>query len=292
MDMYIFPCSDLANKIQEKCFSQSEKFLKNYSRSPALAVLLVGKDPASKIYVNRKKEACTKCGIKGVDIELDSNINEQELIEKIKKLNEDPNIDGILVQSPLPDHINENVISSTIHPAKDVDCFHPVNVGRFYLDTKGAIENWIAPCTPLGVLAVLEENNISMKGKHAVVIGRSSIVGKPMAQILLSRDATVTLCHSHTKGIKEISKKADILVSAVGKPGIIIKEHIMPGASIIDVGISRSENAGIQGDVDVDSVSSKASFLTPVPGGIGPMTIAMLMKNTIRLAFSKKATGN
>ena len=290
MSINIFSCSELANKIQQKCLFASEEFQKNYGRSPSLAVILVGQDLASRIYVNKKTQACEKCGIKGKDIQLDSNIREEELIKHIRTLNEDSNTDGILVQSPLPEHINESIISSHIHPEKDVDCFHPINVGRFYLNTKKAIEQWIAPCTPLGVLAVLEENNIAISGKHAVVIGRSHIVGRPMAQILLSKDATVTVCHSRTEAIKEISKKAHILVSAVGKPKMITKEYIMPDASIIDVGISRpdTEKTSIQGDIDVESVSSQASFLTPVPGGIGLMTIAMLMRNTIRVAFSRE----
>ena len=294
MGAKIFSCNELANKMYQKCLFASKEFQAKYKRLPSLAVILVGEDSASKVYVNKKKQACQKCGIEEKDIHLNAETKEKELIECIESLNKNPNIDGILIQSPLPKHITENIVFSHIYPQKDVDCFHPINLGKFYLDIKKTMEEWIAPCTPSGVLAVLEENNITIAGKHAVVIGRSHIVGKPMSQILLSRDATVTICHSYTKNLKEVCKKAHILVSAVGKAKMITEEYIMPDAVLIDVGISRfitKEGKSIlQGDIDQEGVSSKASFLTPVPGGIGLMTIAMLMKNTIRLAFLRQET--
>lgn len=242
----------------------------------ALAVIQVGQDPASTVYVGNKKKACAYIGIRSVSHELPEATTEKELLELIKTLNQDDTIYGILVQLPLPSHINEDRIIQAIAPEKDVDGFHPQNVGRLSIGQPGFVS-----CTPAGIIQLLKRSNISIEGKECVVIGRSNIVGKPMALLLLRENGTVTICHSRTRNIREITKRADILVAAVGRPKMIDASYVKEGAVVIDVGIHRNENNKLCGDVDFDSVEPIASAITPVPGGVGPMTIAMLMYNCV-----------
>lgn len=242
----------------------------------ALAVIQVGQDPASTVYVGNKKKACAYIGIRSVSHELPEATTEKELLELIKTLNQDDTIYGILVQLPLPSHINEDRIIQAIAPEKDVDGFHPQNVGRLSIGQPGFVS-----CTPAGIIQLLRRSNISIEGKECVVIGRSNIVGKPMALLLLRENGTVTICHSRTRNIREITKRADILVAAVGRPKMIDASYVKEGAVVIDVGIHRNENNKLCGDVDFDSVEPIASAITPVPGGVGPMTIAMLMYNCV-----------
>ncbi len=238
--------------------------------------MVVGENPASQIYVQNKKLACEKVGIKSVSHELKEDVQEQELIQLINKLNSDKEIHGILVQLPLPAHIDENKIINAINPEKDVDGFHPLNIGKMMLGLKTLL-----PCTPSGIIEILKRSSIQIEGKHVVMVGRSNIVGKPVAQLLLNKNATITICHSKTKNLKEITRQADILVVALGKAKFIKKDMIKDKVIIIDVGINRLENNKICGDVDFENVKNKASLITPVPGGVGPMTIAMLLKNTL-----------
>ena len=265
--------------------SVSEKILKNVKErvekldfQPHLAVILVGDNPASKIYVNNKKKAAEKVGIKSTIIELGVDISEQELLDKINTLNNDSDVTGILVQLPLPEHIDKNKVITAISPKKDVDGFHPLNVGNLVI----GIDPYFYPATPQGILMLLDEYNIPLEGKHAVVIGRSNIVGKPMAQMLLKNNATVTTCHSYTQNLEEIIKTADIVVSAVGKK-IVRCKMVKKNSCVIDVGIYKDANGNITGDVDFDSVSGSCGFITPVPGGVGPMTIASLMYNASKV---------
>ena len=252
---------------------------------PGLAVIIVGSDPASRVYVNSKKKACAEIGIQSFEYCLDEHIAENELIELIHKLNHDPMVNGILVQLPLPKHINEQNVILTIDPSKDVDAFHPQNVGRIMIGNPDFL-----PCTPAGVMELINESGIDVSGKECVIVGRSNIVGKPQAMLLLAQNGTVTICHSKTKNLAEVCRRADILVAAVGKPEMIKGDMIKPGAVVIDVGVNRLENKKLVGDVEFISASEAASAITPVPGGVGPMTIAMLMKNTVRAAMiqSKK----
>ncbi|MDQ1283762.1 MAG: Bifunctional protein FolD [Patescibacteria group bacterium] len=252
------------------------KELKERNVFPGLAVVLAGDDPASKIYVSNKEKACQELGIHSKVYRLNSDTNQAEVMNLIEKLNNDSKIHGILVQLPLPGHIVEKEVIEAIDPKKDVDCFHPENVGRM-LSGNGRM----FPCTPAGVMEMLKEYEIEIVGKDAVVIGKSNIVGKPMAAMLLNAGATVTVCHSRTKDLKAHCEKADILVSAAGKAGLITADMIKSGAAVIDVGINRSEDGKIIGDVDFEKVKDVAGAITPVPGGVGPMTIAMLVKNTI-----------
>ncbi len=252
--------------------------LKDNNISPTLAVILVGNNPASEIYVRNKEKSCEKAGIISKLFKYDEDIQEKELLEKICQLNNDDSIDAILVQLPLPEHIDENKITKAILPEKDVDGFTPVNIG---LLTSG-LKPYAYPCTPKGIMTILKEYNINPDGKHAVVVGRSNIVGKPLSIMLLNANATVTTCHSHTKNLKDITKTADILVVAVGKPKFITAEMVKEGAVVIDVGISRIDGK-LCGDVDFENVSGKTAFITPVPKGVGPMTIASLMENTVEL---------
>ncbi|MBR6315825.1 MAG: bifunctional methylenetetrahydrofolate dehydrogenase/methenyltetrahydrofolate cyclohydrolase FolD [Lachnospiraceae bacterium] len=239
-----------------------------------LAVILVGEDPASQVYVGNKKKACEYTGIRSESFELPESTSQEELLKLIDDLNQREDINGILVQLPLPKHIDEKAVINAISPDKDVDGFHPVSVGRLSIGEKGFL-----PCTPAGVIELLKRSDIPMSGKHCVVIGRSNIVGKPMALLMLRQNATVTICHSKTENLKEICKQADILIAAVGKPKMIDKSYVKEGATVIDVGIHRLEGKKLCGDVDFDDVSEVAGAMTPVPGGVGPMTIAMLMKN-------------
>jgi len=241
-----------------------------------LAVVQVGHNPASTTYVKNKKNACIYTGIQYTDYNLDETTTEYELINIIRCLNDNNDINGILVQLPLPSHINEERILSVILPEKDVDCFHPVNVGNLVIG-KGKF----LPCTPAGIIELLHRSNIEIEGKECVIIGRSNIVGKPMATLMLQENATVTICHSKTKNLKEITKRADILIVAIGKPEFITADYVKPGATVIDVGIHRLSDNKLCGDVKFDEVEKIAGAITPVPGGVGPMTIAMLMKNCL-----------
>ena len=272
----------------------SDKFLKKLKKEvcnlktelnlqPALAVIIVGDDPASKIYVRNKKRACEEIGIKSIEFALPTNTSENELLNLIDALNKRPDVNGILVQMPLPPHINEKIIIAHINPIKDVDAFHETNVGKIMIGTFKFL-----PCPPAVIIHLLDESNIEISSKHCVIIGRSNIVGKPLAMLMLHRDATVTICHSKTKNLTEICKTADILIAAVGKVNFVTSNMVKPGAVVVDVGINRCENGKICGDVDFEHVKNIASYITPVPGGVGPMTISMLMKNTITAALMQK----
>lgn len=253
--------------------------LKNIGIIPHLTVILVGDNPASKSYVNGKKRASAETNISSEIIELPTEITEEELLEVIEKLNNDDKVHGILVQLPLPDHIQEQHVIEKIIPEKDVDGFHPINIGRMMTG-----QDTLLPCTPYGIIKMLQAENIEIEGKHAVIIGRSNIVGKPVGQLLLNENATVTYCHSRTKNLEDFTRKADILIVAIGIPNVITANHVKEGAVVIDVGINRTEDGSLTGDVDFDSASVKASYITPVPKGVGPMTIAMLLENTIKAA--------
>ncbi len=258
--------------------------LKNEGIFPCLAVIIVGKNPASEIYVNNKKKSCEELGIKSLEYALPEETKEEELLALIEKLNNDSDVDGILCQLPLPQHICEKNVINSISPEKDVDAFHPTNVGHIMIGDYAFL-----PCTPAGVMEFLEEYKIDVSGKNCVVLGRSNIVGKPMTMLLVKANATVTVCHSKTPDIAEFTKKADLIVSAVGKPKLITADMVKEGAVIIDVAINRLENGKICGDVDFENVEKKASYITPVPGGVGPMTIATLMKNTVTAAINKRS---
>ncbi len=253
--------------------------LKEKGVVPCLAVIQVGKDPASSVYVNNKKKACAYIGIESLSYELEETISQEALLELIADLNQNEKVNGILVQLPLPKHIDENAVIEAIAPAKDVDGFHPETVGNMCIGTRGFL-----PCTPAGVIQLLKRSNIDIEGKECVIVGRSNIVGKPMAMLLLRENGTVTIAHSRTKDLKEVTKRAEILVVAIGKPKFITKEYVKEGAVVIDVGIHRNENNKLCGDVDFDDVVDKVSAITPVPGGVGPMTIAMLMNNCVETA--------
>lgn len=246
---------------------------------PGLAVIIVGDNPASRIYVNNKKKACEYVGFDSYEYALPEETTETELLELIKKLNNDEKIDGILCQLPLPKHIDENVIINNIAPNKDVDAFHPVNVGKIMIGDYSFL-----PCTPAGVMELIASTGVDIKGKECVVVGRSNIVGKPMSMLLLHKSGTVTICHSKTKDLKAECKRADILVAAVGVPNLITGDMVKEGAVVIDVGMNRLENGKLCGDVEFESASKAAGYITPVPGGVGPMTIAMLMQNTLTAA--------
>ena len=269
---------ETARKVRESLKTKVEE-LKQRNIFPRLAVIMVGDDGASKIYVKNKSKACEELGIEYEEFLLKADITQEELIDLINKLNERKDVHGILLQSPIPKHLDINEAFRTIKPEKDVDGFNPVNVGKLVLGQETFIS-----CTPFGVIKLLEEYNIPIEGKNAVVIGRSNIVGKPMLQCLLNKHATVTICHSRTKNLEEITKKADILVAAIGKAKFVTKSLVKPEAVVIDVGINRNEQGKVCGDVDFDEVSKIASYITPVPGGVGPMTIAMLMTNIVKAA--------
>lgn len=257
--------------------------LKKSGTDVTLAVILVGSDPASGVYVNNKKKACEYIGINSQSHELSKDTSEGELLELIETLNKDEKVNGILVQLPLPDHINEDLIIKSIDPLKDVDGFHPENVGFLSIGQKGFVS-----CTPAGIIELLKRSNIEIEGKNAVIIGRSNIVGKPMSMLMLRENATVTICHSRTKDLKELTKRADILIVALGVAKFVNDEYVKDGAVVIDVGIHRDENNKLCGDVDYDKVIDKVAAITPVPGGVGPMTIAMLMKNCVESVDNKK----
>ena len=265
-------------KLKEKILAELKTKIDSFKTKPTLVVVLVGENPASKIYVNNKKKTAEKLGINSKIINYPSNISEKELLEKIEELNNDKDVTAILVQLPLPEHISKENIINAISPLKDVDGFTPYNFGKLF---SGENPN-VYPCTPKGILLLLKEYNIELEGKHAVIIGRSNIVGKPLAQLLLNENATVTICHSHTKNLPQITKTADILISAVGK-NIIKGEIIKPGCVVVDVGIFKDADGKTRGDVDFESTSKAASYISPVPGGVGPMTITSLMLNTVEL---------
>lgn len=277
--MQILDGKKLSQKITQQIAKQSAQLKERYGITPGLAVILVGDDPASHTYVKMKAKACKEVGFYSIVHEMPESISQERIEETIILMNQNPNIDGILVQLPLPKHIDTTKILELIDPAKDVDGFHPYNFGRLMqgLDT-------FAPCTPLGVMELLKEYSIDPKGLDACVVGASNIVGKPMAALLLNAFATVDICHIYTKDLQSHTKKADLLVVGVGKPNLITANMVKDGAIVIDIGINRLEDGRLVGDVDFENVSKKASYITPVPGGVGPMTIAMLLKNTLKAA--------
>lgn len=269
---------ETSRKIREDLKNKVEGLKKN-NIFPKLAVIMVGDDEASRIYVRNKSKACEELGIKYEEFLLEADISQEQLLNLIKKLNEREDIHGILLQSPIPKHLDINEAFKTISPQKDVDGFSPINVGKLVLGQETFVS-----CTPFGVIKILEEYNIEIEGKHAVVIGRSNIVGKPMLQCLLNKNATVTICHSKTQNLKEITKTADILVVALGKAKFVTEDMVKEGAVVIDVGINRNEQGKVCGDVDFEEVEKIARYITPVPGGVGPMTITMLMYNIVKAA--------
>lgn len=269
---------ETARRVRET-LKDKVKELRQNNIFPKLAVIMVGEDPASKIYVRNKSKACEELGIEYEEFLLKENTTQKQLIDLIQELNKRQDITGILLQSPIPKHLDINEAFRAIIPEKDVDGFNPINVGKLALGQETVIS-----CTPFGVIKLLEEYNIPIEGKNAVIIGRSNIVGKPMLHCLLNKNATVTICHSRTKNLSEITKTADILVAAIGKAKFITKDMVKPDAVVIDVGINRNEEGKVCGDVDFEEVQKIASYITPVPGGIGPMTIAMLMTNIVKTA--------
>ena len=269
---------NLAKNIRES-LKDEVKELKNAEIYPKLAVIMVGDDKASKVYVKNKSKACEDVGIAYEEYLLPASTKMQELLELIEKLNNDETIHGILVQSPLPNGLDANEAFRTISPKKDVDGFHPINVGKLSLN-----QDCFISCTPYGIIKMLESYNIPIEGANAVIIGRSNIVGKPLAKCLLNKNATVTVCHSKTKNLKEITKNADILIAAIGKPKFVTEDMVKNGATVIDVGINRTDDGQLVGDTDFENIKEKVQYITPVPGGVGPMTIAMLMYNVVKAA--------
>lgn len=265
-------------KLRDKIIENLKAKVDTFDEKPTLVVILVGENPASKIYVNNKKKMAEKIGIHSEVINYPANITEAELLDKIEELNNNKKVTAILVQLPLPKHISKDNVMNKIIPSKDVDGFTPYNFGKLFSGETPTVY----PCTPKGILLLLDEYNIEIEGKHVVIVGRSNIVGKPLSQMMLNKNATVTICHSHTKNLSQITKTADILVSAVGK-NIIEGEMLKTDCVIVDVGIFKDENGKTRGDVDFESASKIASFISPVPGGVGPMTIASLMLNTVEL---------
>lgn len=272
----------ISAEVRAEIKAETEKFISESGITPGLAVIIVGSNPASQVYVRNKKRACEEVGFFSSVIEMPDTASEEELLTKIAELNSDEKIHGILVQLPLPKHISEEKIILAIDPKKDVDAFHPYNVGRI---VTGDYD--LAPCTPSGVMELLRRCGISVRGKECIIAGRSNIVGKPMALLMLAADATVTVCHSKTANLAEICRRADILITAIGKPKFFGADAVKDGAVVIDVGINRTEDGKLCGDVDFDAVLDKVSAITPVPGGVGPMTITMLLRNT--LSAAKKA---
>lgn len=285
MTVQLISGSELSKSLREEIKEDVQK-LKELGTTPHLSVILIGNDPASESYVTGKERAFKEVGMSSDVIRLEDTVTEKELIQIIEDLNTQSDVHGILVQLPLPSHIDEQAVVETIDPEKDVDGFHPLNVGRMMHEQEALL-----PCTPLGVMELLDSENIELEGKHAVVVGSSNIVGKPVGQLLLNRYATVTYCHIKTKDLHAHTKMADILVVAVGNANMITDEHIKPGAVIIDVGINRLEDGTLTGDVDYESVKHKAGYITPVPGGVGPMTITMLLRNTITACKRKENLG-
>ena len=267
----------IAATVREELSAEVQKRKAQGLRAPGLATVLVGDDPASHVYVRNKRKQCAAVGIESYHHELSADVSEERLLELIDSLNGDDAVDGILVQLPLPSHLNEEAVLCRIAPDKDVDGFHPENVAKLVLGQPGFV-----PCTPLGCMRLLRETKVEIAGTHAVVVGRSNIVGKPMAQLLLQANATVTIAHSRTRDLAALTRDADIVVAAVGRLNLIRAEHIKPGATVIDVGMNRNEAGKLAGDVDFEAVAPKSGAITPVPGGVGPMTIAMLLSNTLQ----------
>lgn len=276
MTAQIINGKEIAEAVRQEIRKEVED-LKAKGYVPGLAVILVGDNQASQTYVRNKEKACLDLGMHSVLIKKPATLTQEELIENINELNQDDSIHGILVQLPLPKHINETAIIEAISPEKDVDGFHPINIGRMMTG-----QNAFLPCTPYGCMVMLQHINYNLEGKHVVVVGRSNIVGKPAAQLALNANATVTICHSKTKDLAYFTKQADVIIAAVGKRNTITADHIKEGAVIIDVGMNRNDEGKLCGDVDYEGVLEKASYVTPVPGGVGPMTITMLMKNTVQ----------
>lgn len=285
MSATIISGKELSSLIREKISKEAAELTAKYGKQPGLAVIQVGEDPASSIYVNNKKKACEQVGFKSFGYSLPETASEQELLDLIDTLNKDENVHGILCQLPLPKHMDEFSVICAIAPEKDVDGFHPVNKGLLSIG-----RDCLVSCTPKGCIELLKYANVDMAGKNCVVIGRSNIVGKPVASLMLHENATVTVVHSKTKNIKEICKQADILIVAIGKQGFVTKDFVKEGAVIIDVGINRCADGKVRGDVDFDDVVDIASAITPVPGGVGPMTITMLLSNTLE-AFTRIEKG-
>ena len=273
---------ELAQKLQQE-MTQEVTELKEKGLQPGLAVILVGEDPASQVYVRNKERAANNIGMYSVVYRLPETTSEADLITKIEELNHDDKVHGILVQLPLPKHINEDLVLDTIDPAKDVDGFHPMNLGNLFAGKPTMI-----PCTPAGIMELIKLSGLDLAGKNAVIIGRSNIVGKPMAHLLLQAYATVTICHSKTKDLPKVAKQADVLVVAIGRANFVTADFVKEGAVVIDVGINRDENNKLTGDVKFDEVAPLTSYITPVPGGVGPMTITMLMRQTIDAAKRKE----
>ncbi|MFS8582475.1 MAG: bifunctional methylenetetrahydrofolate dehydrogenase/methenyltetrahydrofolate cyclohydrolase FolD [Limnochordales bacterium] len=272
----------IAARLREEMAGEARRLAERLGRPPGLAVIRVGDDPASEVYVRNKRRAAEKAGVRSWEYHMPADTPREALLDKIAELNADGAVDGILVQLPLPGHLDEDEVVAAVSPEKDVDGFHAHNVGRLWQGRPGLV-----PCTPLGVMRLLEEIGVDPAGKRAVVIGRSQIVGKPMAALLLNAHATVTICHSRTKNLPAVSREADILVAAVGRPRFVQRDWVKPGAVVIDVGINRLEDGSLAGDVDFDAVRSVAGYITPVPGGVGPMTIAMLLANTLQAAAAR-----
>ncbi len=267
----------ISAKVRSELSKDIQDYEASYGRKPGLAVILVGQDPASQVYVRNKHRACVSTGLESVQIELSEEISEADLLKEIDRLNQDPKIDGIIVQLPLPKHINPARVQEAIALDKDVDGFRAEQLGRLFLGQEG-----FAPCTPAGVMRLLDEAKVDLDGKRAVIVGRSAIVGKPQAALLLERNATVTICHSHTQELASVTREADVLIVAVGQKRLIQAEHVKKGAVVIDVGIHREDDGHLCGDVHFDAVLDQVSQITPVPGGVGPMTIAMLLSNTVK----------
>ncbi len=269
----------ISKQVREEIAAEVVAYKAKYNAAPGLAVIIVGSDPASQVYVRNKKRACEEVGFYSESYELPEETTNEELIALVERLNHDDKIHGILVQLPLPKHLDETKVLLTIRPEKDVDAFHPYNVGKIMIGN-----HELLPCTPAGVMVLLEKSGVQVSGKKCVVIGRSNIVGKPMAMLLLHANGTVTICHSRTQNLKEICREADILVASIGKPEFVTGDMVKEGAVVVDVGINRLESGKLVGDVNFAQVEPKASYITPVPGGVGPMTITMLLKNTLTAA--------
>ncbi|MBE6850625.1 MAG: bifunctional methylenetetrahydrofolate dehydrogenase/methenyltetrahydrofolate cyclohydrolase FolD [Ruminococcus sp.] len=274
----------ISAQVKEQVREEAQALYEKHGVKAGLAVVIVGNDPASRVYVNNKKKACEAVGFQSFEYALPEETTQEELLELVETLNNDPKVNGILVQLPVPKHIDDTAIINAISPAKDVDAFHPENVGQIMIGDYAFL-----PCTPAGVMELIDSTGVEISGKKCVVIGRSNIVGKPMAMLLLHRSGTVTICHSRTQDLPSVTREADILVAAVGRANFVTADMVKEGAVVIDVGINRLDNGKLCGDVDFEAVEPKASWITPVPGGAGPMTIAMLMKNT--LTAMKKQNG-
>ena len=272
----------VSKAVREKIKEETSFLKEKYGVTPGLAVILVGDDPASAVYVRNKHKGCLEVGFESYEIKMPADISERELLDKIDELNGDDKVNGILVQLPLPKHISEEKVINRILPEKDVDAFHPQNVGKIMIGNYDFL-----PCTPAGIMELLSFYGVDLTGKECVVVGRSNIVGKPMAMLLLAKNGTVTVCHSRTKCLSEVTKRADVLVVAIGKAGFITADMIKPGAVVVDVGINRLADGKLAGDVDFAGASDVASMITPVPGGVGPMTITMLLRNTLTAAKRK-----